>query len=69
MSTITMHVETSPGLTVQHGFHLGTDIDLAKQIAEDRFHTTDCLGIFLERNGRVEALFDGEAWYSNPKVS
>jgi len=64
MNTITMHVEVSPGEVVQHGFHLGTDMGLARQMAEERFHSSTCLGVFLERNGRIEELFDGDSWYS-----
>jgi hypothetical protein len=36
--TIILSIEDKPGHSYMHGFHLGTDLRLARQITEEMFH-------------------------------
>ena len=47
------------------GFHLGTDENVARQIAEERFHGRNKFGMWTEsvaliRNRRALGFYDGE---------
>jgi len=68
MSTFTLSIEDTYGHSFQHGFHLGTDKALARQIAEERFHARIKHGlpvvtVALIRERKLVDCFDGE-WES-----
>ncbi len=61
-------IETTPGKSVQHGFHLGTDEKLARQIAEEKFnarveHGLPVVTVALMRNRKIVDVFDGK-WFN-----
>lgn len=56
---------------VMHGFHLGLQIKVAKDIAESKFHAANNLSgnpsdwvsyVELRQGGKVIGRFDGETW-------
>ncbi len=51
----TLSIEPTEGETFQHGFHLGTDLKLARQIAEEKFNARNASGMPT----RTVALFRG----------
>lgn len=60
----TLSIEPTEGATFTHGFHLGTDESLARQIAEEKFHARNKAGMFtrtvaLMRRGKLVACYDG----------
>ncbi len=62
---ITLSIETAPGHCVQHGFHLGTDERLARQIAEEKFnarrnHNIPVVTVAILRAGRMIDWYDGK---------
>lgn len=64
---ITLSIETTAGQSFQHGFHLGTMLPLAKQIAEEKFHArvANNLPIYtvaLLRAGKMLGCYDGKEW-------
>lgn len=60
-----LSVETDAG-TYQHGFHLGTDMTVAKQFAEQFLRTAEPkIGTYvktvaLKQGGKVQHVYDGE---------
>ncbi len=63
-----LSIETTSGVSHQHGFHLGTDETLARQIAEERFHGRVAAGlpvvtVALLRDHRIVDVFDGK-WFN-----
>jgi hypothetical protein len=65
-SPFTLSTETFDKHAYQHGFHLGTDELLARQIAEEKFHALRACGkpiitVALMRDGRMVDCYDG-AW-------
>lgn len=67
--TFTLSIEPVGAATFQHGFHLGTDINLAKRIAEEKFNArnehgmpTRTVALFLA--GKMVDVFDGR-WSSD----
>jgi hypothetical protein len=76
MSPFTLSVETNAG-TFQHGFHLGTDERLARELVEGYFRNVDAAAlayigrapkgathvvtVALKRDGYLFDVFDG-AW-------
>jgi creatinine amidohydrolase/Fe(II)-dependent formamide hydrolase-like protein len=54
----TLSLEYPNGTVKQHGFHLGTDLRLAKQIAEERFAATKARSVALIRHGEKPRYFD-----------
>jgi hypothetical protein len=61
---IRLSIEPTGGKCFQHGFHLGTDIRLARQIAEERFHARNANGeptctVALIRNRCIVGVYDG----------
>jgi len=72
-----LSVEPYEGPTFQYGYHLGTDLALAKKIVEDKFHArnrssyaTDLDGRMMQtrtmaliRNRKVVDVYDGR-WSS-----
>jgi hypothetical protein len=53
-----LSIEYPGGEVKQHGFHLGTDERLAKQIAEERFDATRAISVALYRKGEKARYFD-----------
>ena len=56
---------------VMHGFHLGTQIKVAKDIAQDKFYAANNLSgnpsdwvsyVELRQGGKVVGRFAGETW-------
>ena len=66
-ATITLSIELNDGTVFIHGFHLGTDVQFAKAIAEDHFHfrllKKPIRSVALIRQQQVLAVYDGE-WSS-----
>ena len=65
----TLSVEPVEGETYQHPFHLGTQWELARTIAEERFRATNhhrglAKTVALKREGKIFDVFDGE-WASD----
>lgn len=64
-----LSIETEPGKSVQHGFHLGTDLRLAMQIAAERFHARvsnnqPVITVALMRDGKMVDCYYGDKWHS-----
>lgn len=62
--TFELSIETSPGKSERHGFHLGTIEPIARQIAEEKFHARRKWGyptvtVALTRNGKLFDCYDG----------
>ena len=55
--TYTMDIETSEGVK-PHGFHLGTDIKIARQLAVEALNRTGVISVALrgDKNKLVEIL-------------
>ncbi len=66
MQTITLSIEPFDGKSYQHGFHLGTDIDLAKTIAAEYFNANQdkWRTVALKSNGKIIDVFDGK-WFQD----
>ena len=70
--TITLSIEPMEGKSYQHGYHLGTQLELAKQIAVDRFNVLNKSGnptrtVALIRGGKIVDCYDGR-WSSDYSV-
>jgi hypothetical protein len=68
----TLSIETTAGQSFQHGFHLGTDERLARQIAEEKFHarannSLPVVTVALMRNGKVVDCYGGY-WFGQTAV-
>lgn len=68
-SPFCLSIEVAAGQAVQHGFHLGTDERLARQIAEEKFHARVKHGlpvvtVALMRDRKVVDVFDGK-WFND----
>jgi hypothetical protein len=53
-----LSIEYPGGYTKTHGFHLGTDERLAKQIAEEKFDAAGAISVALFRQGEKAKYFD-----------
>jgi hypothetical protein len=67
-SPFILSIETEAGKSHVHGFHLGTDEHLARQIAEEKFHARVQYGlpvvtVALVRNGKMVDCYGGE-WFA-----
>jgi hypothetical protein len=67
--TYTMSIEAEEGKAWQHGFHLGTEEALARQIVEEKFqarvkHDLPVVTIALLRDRKVVDVFDGR-WFNS----
>ena len=65
----TLSIETKPGESYQHGYHLGTDLDLAKSIAVDRYHGRVREGmptvtVAIMKDGKLVDCYYGDKWHS-----
>ena len=63
-----LSIEETHGKSKQYGFHLGTDLDLAKKIAEEKFHARvkynlPVVTVALMRNGKLVDCYAGK-WAS-----
>ena len=61
----TLSIETAPGQSKQHGFHLGTDEVLARQIAEGIFKCRvengyPVVTVALKREGKLIDVYYGD---------
>lgn len=70
MSPFTLSIETAPGVSEQHGFHLGTIEALARVIVADKFAARVAYGLpvitmALMRDGRVFDVYHGAKWDSD----
>lgn len=68
----TLSIETTAGQSYQHGFHLGTDERLARQIAEERFHARIKHGyptvtVALMREGKMVDCYGGR-WFGQQSL-
>jgi len=59
-----LSIEDVAGHSFQHGFHLGTDEQLARQIAEEKFHARIKHGlptvtVALMQRGKLVGCYDG----------
>ena len=69
MMEFTLSIEpVDGGQTVLHPFHLGTDLDVARQIAEERHRNpvdrVAAKTVAIKRGGKVVDVFDGSSWAS-----
>jgi hypothetical protein len=70
-SPFTLSIEPREGEPpIQHGFHLGTDPELARNIAKEIFHSRvrarlPVLTVALMREGRLFDCYDGRSWSSD----
>jgi hypothetical protein len=65
-----LSIETEPGKSHQHGFHLGTDLRVARQIAEETFHARAKLNmpvvtVALIRGAKLVDTYYGNGWHSD----
>lgn len=65
MSPFTMSIEPVIGTSYQHGFHLGTQEKLARQICEERFTRGDCKTVGLKQDGKLIDMFYGNGEWHN----
>jgi len=57
--TITMHIEKPSGVIIQHGYHLGTDLHIARSFVEEKLRTDHgIVSIALRQNGKVLGIYD-----------
>ena len=66
--TFTLSIEDTAGHSFQHGFHLGTDERLARQIAEEKFnarikHGLPVVTVALIHDRKIVDVFDG-TWFN-----
>lgn len=64
-----MSIEENEGHSKLHGFHLGTDERLARELVQDRFAGRSKAGqhtvsIALMRGGKIVDVFYGNIWNS-----
>lgn len=67
-SVFVLSIEPVEGETYQHGYHLGTDVALARKIAAEEFHRLNATGTWtrtvgLIRDAKLVDVYDG-AWSS-----
>ena len=67
MPAYLLSIEPTGGKSYVDGFHLGTDLKVAKQIAEERFHGRNKMGLWTASvallsadTRRIVGIFDGE---------
>lgn len=53
VKTYVLSIEPITGKSFQYGFHLGTDLKLAKKIAEEKFNARNSSSLPLDLDGRV----------------
>lgn len=65
-----LSIEDTEGHSFQHGFHLGTDLPIAKTIAEKRFHGRVKAGlpvvtVGLLKDGKLVDCYYGDRWHND----
>jgi hypothetical protein len=70
MNPYILSIEVTEGCAERHGFHLGTALPLAMQIAEERFHARRRAGlpvltVALLRDGKLVDVYYGDSWDSD----
>jgi hypothetical protein len=73
MSIFVLSIEETEGHSYQHGFHLGTEEKIARQIVEEKFkwrvdNNLPILTMALKRNGKLFDVFYGDKWESDLDV-
>lgn len=63
--TFTLSIEPQSGPSFQHGYHLGTDEPLARQLAVEICHRTNAKSVALLRDYTAVDYFDGTMWNSD----
>ena len=68
-----LSIETAPGVAHQHGYHLGTDEKLARQIAEETYaarvkHGLPVVTVALMRDRKMVACYGGQ-WFDQEAQS
>jgi len=64
-----LSIEPVEGATFQHGFHLGTDAKVARDIAAETFHARNknnmpTRTVALMRGSKMFDCYDGVSWSS-----
>lgn len=64
-----LSIETAAGESHQHGFHLGTDLALARQIAVEKYNARVAFGlpvvtVALMRDRKMVDCYLGDRWAS-----
>ena len=72
VQTFVLSIEDFAGHSFQHGFHLGTDEKLARQIAEEKFHARvannmPVVTVALFLGNKMFDCFDGR-WFKADNV-
>ena len=68
--TYVLSIETTPGVSHRHGFHLGTDLSVAMGIVEDKFAAMTEWGqpvvtmALLQGGKLVDVYYGGGSWSS-----
>lgn len=63
--TLTLSIEPQEGAAFQHGFHLGTDLKIARALAQEEFHRQNAKTVALKLAGGIVDTFDGMGWHSD----
>jgi len=61
-SCFVLSIEPQSGNSFRHGFHLGTDSRVARDIAEGYFRENGAKTVALMRDRKIFDLFDGRTW-------
>ena len=65
-----LSIETTEGVSHQHGYHYGTDLALAMQLTEGAFaariiHGLPTVTMALKRGGKVEHVYYGKGQWDD----
>ncbi len=68
-ATFYASIEDEPGHSFQHGFHLGTHVDMARSICREIYYrrvnnNEPVVTVGLKRNGLLVDTFMGDKWQS-----
>ena len=68
----TLSVEPCKGETYIHGFHLGTDLNIARAFAQEIFNRvnlrTGCYTVQIRRGNTTIDVFDGRDWWAQTAI-
>ena len=62
VSCFVLSIEPQTGRSFRHGFHLGTDLRVAREIAVEYFVANAAKTVALMRDRKIFDLFDGREW-------
>jgi len=62
VSCFVLSIEPQTGPSFRHGFHLGTDLRVAREIALEYFVANKAKTVALMRDRKIFDLFDGDTW-------